>query len=130
MTTATAVSTQEIANFLVEQCRQGNYPLVKQTYYSPDIISIESMAMEGCSKELKGLDAVMEKGKQWAENTEVHSQQVSEPMVAGNQFAVKFTMDMTCKQTNQRMQMEEIALYFVENDKIVREQFIYDTCQG
>jgi hypothetical protein len=38
-------------------------------------------------------------------------------------------MDMTCKQTNQRNTTEEIALYQVENGKIVKAHFLYDACQ-
>ncbi len=34
-------------------------------------------------------------------------------------------MDVTAKATGQRMQMTEMALYTVENDKIVMEEFYY-----
>ena len=119
-----------ITHYLVEKCRQGKFEEVRQTFYSADIVSIESMAMPGSSKEVKGLSAVSAKGQKWAENTDVHPMEVSEPMVAGSQFAVKFTMDVTCKQTQQRNVMQVIALYQVENGKIVCEQFFYDTCEG
>jgi hypothetical protein len=54
---------------------------------------------------------------------------VSDALVAGSQFAVKFKMDVTCKIRNQRNLMEEIALYQVADGKIVREQFFYDACE-
>lgn len=128
-TTIAPNSVEVIANTLVEKCRQSKFAEVVQEFYSPEIISIEAMEMPGSSKEIKGLQAVIEKGQQWANNTEVHSIEVSDPLVAGSQFAVRFVMDMTCKQTNQRNTMQEIGLYQVENGKIVREQFFYDMCQ-
>jgi ketosteroid isomerase-like protein len=128
-TTLTTNSVETIAKTLVEKCRQAKFEEVVQELYAPDVVTIESMEMPNFPKETKGLEAVVEKGKQWAANTEVHHMEVSEPLVAGSQFAVKFTMDMTCKQTNQRNTTEEIALYQVENGKIVKAHFLYDACQ-
>ena len=39
--------------------------------------------------------------------------------------AVIFDMDVTAKQTGQRMQMREIGLYTVRDGKIVEERFFY-----
>jgi len=128
-TTLTENSVETIANTLVEKCRQAKFEEAVQELYAPDVVTIESMEMPDFPKEVKGLEAVIEKGQQWAANTEVHHIEVSEPLVAGSQFAVKFTMDMTCKQTNQRNSIEEIGLYHVENGKIVKAQFLYDACQ-
>jgi hypothetical protein len=128
-TTLINKSVETIASTLVEKCRQSKFEEVVQEFYAPDVVTIESMEMPDSPKEVKGLEAVIEKGKQWAANTEVHHMEVSEPLVAGSQFAVKFTMDMTCKQTNQRNTIEEIGLYQVENGKIVKAQFLYDACQ-
>jgi len=47
--------------------------------------------------------------------------------VNGNQFAVRFNMDATDNTLGKRFQMDEIAVYTVENDKIVHEQFLYGT---
>jgi len=99
--TLTTNSVEMIANSLVEKCRQSKFEEAVQELYAPDVVTIESMEMPNSPKETKGLEAVIEKGKQWAANTEIHHMEVSEPLVAGSQFAVKFTMDMTCMQTNQ-----------------------------
>lgn len=128
-TTITPNRVEEIANTLVEKCRQSKFEEVIQEFYSPDVVTTESMEMPDFPKEVKGLEAVIEKSKRWAANTEVHHMEVSEPLVAGSQFAVKFTMDMTCKLTNQRNTIQEIGLYHVENGKIVKAQFLYDACQ-
>jgi len=128
-TTLTANSVETIAKTLVEKCRQAKFEEVVQEFYASNVVTIESMEMPDFPKEVKGLEAVIEKGKQWAANTEVHHIEVSDPLVAGSQFAVKFTMDMTCKQTNQRNTIEEIGLYHIENGKIVKAEFLYDACQ-
>jgi len=130
MTTAIQTSTKEIAQFLVENCLKGDYCKVVDTYYCKDIVNVESMEMPDFPKEVKGLEAVKAKNKEWMANTEIHSQSISEPLIAGNQFAVKFTLDATCKKSNERMTMEEIGVYSVENGKITRAQFFYDACKG
>lgn len=127
--TVMSQSVETIAKTLVEKCRQQQFEAVVREFYAQNIVSIESMEMPDSPKEIHGLDAVLKKSRNWVENTEVHSMDVSDPMVAGSYFAVKFKLDMTCKVTNQRMNMEEIGLYQVENGKIVREQFFYDICQ-
>ena len=132
MSTAQAVSIEAIANELVNKCRQGQFLEAIQALYSPNIVSIESAEFPACPKELIGLDNVVKKAQNWAENTTVHSMEVGEPLIGKNQFAVEFNMDATCKMTNQRNKMTEIALYTVENGKIVREHFFYNaaSCQG
>ncbi len=121
---------ETLAHDLVSKCRLGQFEEAKHAHYAPTIVSIEATEMPGFPSEIHGLDAVIAKGQHWAANTEVHQMAVSDPLVAGAQFAVKFTMDVTCKMTNQRNVMEEIGLYHVENGKIVREQFFYNQCQG
>ncbi len=96
-----------------------------QSLYSPDIVSVEPFAPQGQSPESKGIDAVMAKGKWWADNHEVHSSTVEGPLVAGPQFAVTFKLDVTFKPQNKRFTMEEIAVYKVADGKIVHEQFFY-----
>ncbi len=66
------------------------------------------------------------KGEWWVANHEVHSVKVEGPLVAGSHFAVTFKLDVTFKPQNKRFQMEEVAVYKVANDKIVREEFFYD----
>ena len=128
-TTLSQNNVESIASTLVEKCRQFKFEEVIKEFYASDIVSIESMDMPEYPKEIQGLQAVIEKGQRWANNTEVHQMKVSEPLVAGSQFVVRFEMDVTCKQTNERNTMQELALYHVENGKIVREQFFYDVCQ-
>jgi hypothetical protein len=70
-----------------------------------------------------GKDAIMKKGDWWREDHKVHGVSVSGPYVNGDQFVVRFTIDLTPKTTGQRMTMDEMGIYAVENGKIVSERF-------
>jgi hypothetical protein len=127
-TTATPTSTTTVAEELVSLCRAGrNLDAINQ-FYAPDIVSVESMGNEQMPREMKGIDAIMGKNKWWSENNTVNSATVEGPFIAdSDKFAVYYNYDVTAKQTGQRNQMEEMALYTVKDGKIVREQFFYRT---
>ena len=69
---------------------------------------------------------VPRKNQWWVDNHEVHGLEVDGPFVGDSQFAVRFKMDVTAKASGQRMQMTEVGVYTVKNDKIVREEFYYN----
>ena len=120
------MSTIEVANKLVALCREGKNTEAIESLYSSDIVSVEAAEMPGFGRTQTGMEAIMGKAKWWAENNEVHSQEVAGPFAHGDdKFAVVFKMDVTMKPTNQRINLEEVAVYTVENDKIVREEFYY-----
>lgn len=129
MATQQLARLEEIANDLVEKCRQQRFMEAIEAYYDDNIASIESMEMPQGGRELRGKQAIIEKCKAWESMNEVHSIQASEPMIGKNQFAVHFKLDVTCKQRNERMEMTEMALYDVspETGRIVREEFFYRT---
>lgn len=120
------MTTQEVANKLVELCSQGKFNEAVETLYSPDIVSMEAGAPPGTSRESKGLTAVKAKGEWWAANHEVHSAAVEGPLVAGSHFAVTFKMDVTFKPQAKRFTMEEVAVYKVAGGKVVYEEFFYN----
>ena len=69
--------------------------------------------------------AVEAKGADFYSKNEVHSASCEGPYVGTTGFGVKFTVDMTCRQTGQRQTMSELAFYRVKNGKVVEEQFFY-----
>lgn len=118
------MTTQEIANRLVELCRKGNYEAAQKELFSPNAESVEPPQAQGLQT-VKGLNAIIEKGHQWQSMVEtVHGGSVSEPVVAGNRFSIALTADVTMKGTG-RTNMEEIAVYDVKDGKIVKEQFFF-----
>lgn len=121
------MSISEIANCLVDLCRQGKYMEAIEKYYSDNIVSVESSSPPGLPAEMKGIEAVRGKTQWFIDNHEVHSQVVNGPYIGEKQFAAEFKMDMTLKSSGKRMQMDEMALYTVEGGKIVHEHFFYNT---
>lgn len=119
------MTTQEVANKLIQLCNQGKFMEAAEALYSPDIISVEPSAPPGQSREAKGIAAVKAKGDWWVANHEVHSSKSEGPLVAGPYFAVTFKLDVTFKPEKRRFTMEEIGVYKVADGKIVHEEFFY-----
>jgi len=124
MTTKEAVmTTKEVANRLVAICRQGDFEKAQKELFAKDVISIEPHATPDFQKETKGLNAILEKGKKWASMVEeYHDTKVSEPLIAGNSFAVTMSMNVTMKGKG-KMDMTELCVYQVKDGKIVSETF-------
>lgn len=121
------MTTFELAKKYVELCKTHQNHLALETLFSPDVVSVEAAAMPGMPAEVRGVKAVAEKGKQWMENHEIHSAKVEGPWPHGSRFIVRFSYDVTNKASGKRFPMDESALFTVENDKIVREEFFYPT---
>ena len=117
------MTTQEIAKKLVDLCRKGNFESAQNELFAKDAKSIETMATPGFPKETTGLDAIKKKGQMWESMVEkTHQMSVSEPLIAGDAFAVSMDMDVTMKDRG-RTHMKEICVYNVKNGKIVSEEF-------
>lgn len=119
------MTTMEVGNKLVELCKQGQNLQAIDTLYSPDIVSVEAVAMPDNPAEMSGIEAIKGKNKWWLDNHEVHSASCEGPCSNGDRFAVRFKFDVTNKPSQRRMQMDEIGLYTVKNGKIAREEFFY-----
>lgn len=119
------MDTKEVAGKLVGLCKEGKNLDAINTLYSDDIVSVEARGDETMPAEMRGIDAIRGKNQWWFDNHEVHSASTEGPMVNGDRFTVIFDFDVTMKQSGQRMQMKEVALYTVDGGKIVREEFFY-----
>ncbi len=120
------MSTIEIAKKYVDLCQNHQNHIALETLYAPDAVSVEAVARPGAPAETRGLQAILAKGKTWMETHELHRSALEGPWPHGNRFIVRFSYDVTNKPSGRRMQMEETALFTVENGKIVREEFFYD----
>ncbi|MCA9351319.1 nuclear transport factor 2 family protein [Patescibacteria group bacterium] len=118
------MTTQEIANRLVDMFNAGEMMKPYEELYSQDIVSIEHEGKDEMSR-CTGMAEIMKKGEWWHENFEVHSASMSQPVVADDYFSVSITMDTTHKPSGKREQMTEIAVYKVADGKIVYEEFFY-----
>ncbi|MEO1083370.1 MAG: nuclear transport factor 2 family protein [Acidobacteriota bacterium] len=122
------METLEVGKQLVALCREQKDSEAVDKFYAEDIVSIEGASQEGMPARMEGIDAVRGKHQWWYENHEVHSTTVEGPFCAegDNRFVVHYGMDITTKATGERMQMTEVAIYTVENGKIVEERFLYN----
>jgi ketosteroid isomerase-like protein len=116
------MTIRDIAHDLVALCKQGKFEEAGEKYWADDVLSVEPM---GDNPELRGKAAVRGKSEWWAANHEVHSAEVGGPYVNGDQFVVRFTMDMTIKASGERRTMDEVGLYTIRNGKIAEERFFY-----
>src|SRR5216110_1861912 len=117
-------TTEEVATKLVDYCRKGEWMKAVDDLYGKDIVSVEAHAMENMPAEMRGIDQVRGKTDWWEKNMEVHDSKVSGPFVAGDTFVVRFDIDATDKASKKRMQMSEVGIYTVKNDKIAQERFL------
>ncbi len=117
------MTTQEVANKLVEYCRQGQWEKAQEELYSENAVSIEPPFAP--QPRTEGMEGIRQKGKQWeAMVEEVHSVNISEPAVAGPYFTCSMVNDVTFKGMG-RTQIQEVCVYKVEDGKVVSEQFFY-----
>jgi ketosteroid isomerase-like protein len=119
------MNTMDIAKQLVELCRQGKIKEAIDTLFADEIVSVEAGAPPGMEREARGIAALRAKSEWWLANHEIHSAAVTGPWPHDDRFVVGFQYDITNKPSGQRMNLDEVALYYVRNGKIVREEFFY-----
>jgi hypothetical protein len=117
------MTTQDVADRLIEFCSKGDFEGAHRELYADDCASIELHDTPDFEKEVKGLDAIRKKGEKWNSMVEAyHGIKVSQPLVAENAFAVTMLMDVTMKGQG-RMAMTELCVYQAKDGKIISEQF-------
>jgi hypothetical protein len=118
------MAIQEVATKLVELCRKGEFEAAQQQLYAANATSTEPANSPGMQS-VKGLDQIIAKGHQFQGMLEaVHSITVSDPVIAGEYFSLSLHMDVTMKGMG-RLPMDEVAVYHVQDGKVVSEEFFY-----
>ena len=116
------MTTQEVANRLVELCREGKFHEAIDELYAKDIVSNEP----NNSDTTEGFDAVKAKTEKFeASVQEIHQSTISDPLVARDHFACIMDIDATYKEHG-RMTMSEICVYEVKDGKIIKDSFFYN----
>lgn len=117
------MTTQQVANRLVELCSMGQIMQAQTELYDEHIVSIEPKGAP--VEKAVGFAEVNEKGKQFAAMIEErHGGSFTDPIVIGHFFSVGMTLDATLKGRGRQV-LEEICVYKIENGKIVFEQFFF-----
>jgi len=118
------MTTQEVANNMVFLWKQGKGAEVQETMYSVEAKSIEPNA-NMFPVEMVGLAALKTKMTHFQQSIEeFHGMTISDPIVAGNFFALTWIVDATFKGRG-RTTFEEVCVCEVKEDKIILEQFFY-----
>lgn len=119
------MTTEQIAKQFYQLAQEGQWDKIQSELFSQDAQSIEPAGAVGFPEVVTGLDKIREKGQLWAGMVEqYHGGYCKEPQVAGNFFACAMGTDITMKGEG-RTAMDEIALYKVQDGKIISEQFFY-----
>ena len=117
------MTTQELASDFAALLKEGRDHEAAAKYNADDIVSYE--ALDGPMAEMRGKDALRQKGEWWVTNHEIHGATVEGPYVNGDRFCMRFAYDFTRKETGERLKMDEIGVYEVKGGKIVSERFFY-----
>jgi ketosteroid isomerase-like protein len=116
------MNTTDIAQKFTAALKAGSFEGAER-FWSDDVVSFEAQA--GPRQEARGRANVHAKAEWWIANHDVHSFETFGPYVNGDQFALRFKIDVTPKASGQRTQMDEVGLYTVRDGKIVEERFFY-----
>jgi hypothetical protein len=118
------MTTREIADRFNELAQQEKWFEIQDEFFADNVRSIDPPGSPYFGY-AEGKEAVYRKGKEFVSRiTEVHKAVTSEPVVAGNHFAVGREIDITVE-GHGRIQIDQIMLYEVKDGQIVLEQFFY-----
>jgi ketosteroid isomerase-like protein len=127
MTTSTqnqVMTTQEVAARFNELAQQEKWFEIQEELFAEHVKSVDppNSPYMGYAE---GKAAVRKKGEGFVSKIEdFHGASTTEPVVAGNHFAVGREMDATVQGFG-RIQLNEVMLYEVRDGKIILEQFFY-----
>jgi hypothetical protein len=118
------MTVHEVAARFHELARQEKWFEIQDELFAENVRSIEPPGSHGLPN-AEGKAVVRMKGEALVSQVEaVHASSTTEPVVAGNHFAVGRELDMTVRGAG-RTQMNEVMVYEVERGQIVAERFFY-----
>ncbi|TNE64425.1 MAG: nuclear transport factor 2 family protein [Bacteroidetes bacterium] len=117
------MSTTEIAQRLVELCRNGQYADAYAELFAPDFKSIEPV--HAAMPAVVGVEGIQRRAALFHETIkEVHSGYFNDPQIAGRFFSMALGFEATYTDGTRR-NFDEIGVYEVKDGKIVKEQFFF-----
>ena len=124
MTTTETLTTQEVAARFNELAKQEKWFEIQDELFADNVRSIDPPGSPYFGY-AEGKAAVRKKGEDFVKRIEAaHKRYTTEPIIAGNHFAVGREVDITV-QGYGRIQISEIMLYEVKDGAIISEQFFY-----
>lgn len=123
-TTRDVMTTEQVAARFNELAKQEKWFEIQEELFSDHIRSIDP-PNSAYFKYAEGKADVRKKGEEFVKKIEaVHKARTTEPIVAGNYFAVGRELDMSVQGFG-RIQINEIMLYEVKDGQVISEQFFY-----
>jgi len=116
-------STAELATDFVALLKDGRHDEAASAYNADEIVSYENMPGDDMG-EIRGKAGVRAKGEWWGANHEIHGVEIQGPYLNGDQFAVRFRMDITPK-GGARQVLDEVGVYTIREGRIAEERFYY-----
>lgn len=115
----------EIGRAFVQAMRDRNGIASVDEMYSENAQSIEAVVPPVRQFRIaKGREAIKAKREDWLLTHEIKELHADGPFVhPPNRFGVRFNAEVVQKETGQHMTLSEIAIYSVEEGKIVLEEF-------
>ena len=118
------MNTEQIAEKLTSLLREGKFEEVYDTLFDQEKIKhIEPQSPYFA--DLTGVKAIKEKDETMQGNiAEFHSMEVGDAITSKDFIALPYKASFTMKDGN-KVELDEIIVYQVENGKIILEQFFY-----
>ena len=118
------MTTQQIADRLVELCRIGQSDTAYRELFAQDASSHEMPGVPGGSAH--GLEAILAKAEAWDKDVEeIMRFEATDPLVYGHLFSVGMGIQLKKKDGTTTPFEQEICVYETRDGKIVSERFIY-----
>ncbi len=90
--------------------------------FAKDFTSIEG---HGVNMMFTGRKTVEHKNAEFTQQHIIHGARAEGPYVGSTGFAVKFTVDVEVRATGAKRTMTEVAVYTVQDGKVIQEEFMY-----
>lgn len=121
-TTGTGSDPAEIGHAVASMLRSGTKDhAIWDAWWDSDRIT----SIEGDGSTWTGRKALEAKSEAWEAENEVTSFEVKGPFVGATGFALHYAVGLKNRKTGDAMNMIEVAVYTVENGKVIREEFMY-----
>src|SRR5437773_10885636 len=117
-TSTTTMTTQQVAARFNELAQREKWFEIQDELFADDVRSVDP-ASSPYFKFAEGKSSVRKKGEDWVKRIQTaHRRHTTEPIVAGNHFAVGREVDITVEGFG-RIKIDEIMLYEVNDGQIV-----------
>lgn len=118
------LTSAEVAQRYVDAFRAGRMDQATRLS-AADVVRVAPLETDGKHVELGGHDEIMANAERLTRDLEFHAVTVDGPFQHGDQFAVRFSFDVTHKPTGQRSTSSKMSLYTVTEGMITREEVFY-----